>query len=109
MGDKVRGRSQEKLKSLIRVRYVAHLKVQVLLYNMILISFPWRVLRPSYQFREILGVQVKGRSPKEQKLMIEVPYVAHLNVLVLRFNMIVISSPYRVPTLSYAFLVNFGR
>ena len=67
-------RSQEKLKSLIRIRYVAHLKVEVLIYNLILISSPWRVHRPSYPFREIFGVQVKGRSPKQQKLMIEVPY-----------------------------------
>ena len=64
------------LKSLVRVRYVAHLKVQVLIYNMILISSLWLVLRLSYQFREIFGVQVKGRSPKEQKLMIEVPISA---------------------------------
>ena len=67
------GRSQEKLKSLIRVRYVAHLKVQVLFYNMILISSPWRVLRPSYPFREIFGVQVKGRSPQKLKSLIKVP------------------------------------
>ena len=30
------GRSPKKLKSLIEVPYVAHLKVQVLIYNMIL-------------------------------------------------------------------------
>ena len=74
LGDKVRGRSQEKLKSLFRVRYLAHLKVQVLIYNVILISSPWLVLRPNYQFREIFGVQVKGCSPKEQNFLFEVPY-----------------------------------
>ena len=76
---------------------------------MILISSPWRVPRPSYPFREIFGVQVKGRSPNKQKVMIEVPYVEHLKVQVLSFNMILISSLYRVPRLSYAIWENFGR
>ena len=93
MGDKVKGRSQKKLKSLVRVPYVAHLKVKVVIYNMILISSPWRVPRPSYPFREIFGDHVKGRSPKRLKLKIEVSYVAHLKLQVLSFNMILVSSP----------------
>ena len=82
-----------KPKSLIRAPYVAHLKVKVLIYNMILISSPWHVPSPSYPFLEIFRDQVKGRSPKRRKLKIEVPYVAHLKVQVLSFNMILISSP----------------
>ena len=103
--DQVKGCSPKKLKSLIRVPYIPHVKVQVLNFNMILISSPWRVPRPSYPFQEILGDHVKGRSPKRLKLKIEgrsqkklkslirVPYVAHLKVKVLIFNMILISSP----------------
>ena len=59
---------------------------------MILISSPWLVPRTSYPFLEIFGDQEKGRSPQKLKLMIEVPYVVHLKVLVLSFNVIVISS-----------------
>ena len=93
LGDQVKGRSQKELKSSIRVPYIAHRKVHVLIYNMTLISSPWRVARPSYPFREIFGHQVKGRSPKKQKLMIKVPNVARLKVHVLSFNMILVSSP----------------
>ena len=39
-GDQVKGRSPKKLKSLIVVHYVAHLKIQVLSCNMNLISSP---------------------------------------------------------------------
>ena len=108
-GDKVKGRSQKKHKSFIPFPIVAHLKVQFLIYNMILISSPWRVLRPSYPFREIFGDRVKGRSPKKLKLMIEVPYVVHLKVQVLSFNMILISSAWRVCRPSYSFRGKFGR
>ena len=44
------GRSAKKLKSLIQVPYVAHMKVQVPGFNMILISSPWCVPSPSYPF-----------------------------------------------------------
>ena len=93
LGDQVKGRSQKKLKSLILVIYIAHLKIHVLMYNMNLISSPWRVPSPSYPFLEMFGDHVKGRSPKKLKLMIEVHYVAHLKVHVLSFNMTLISFP----------------
>ena len=54
-------------------------------------------------FGEYLGDQVKGRSPKELKSLIEVPYVAHLKVQVLSFNMNLIFSPYRVPRPGYPY------
>ena len=44
-------------------------------------------------FGQNLGDQVKGRSQKTLNSLIEIPYVAHLKVHVLRFKMIVISSP----------------
>ena len=43
-------------------------------------------------FGETLGDQVNGRSPKKPKSLIEVPNVVHVNVQVLSFNMILISS-----------------
>ena len=42
---------------------------------------------------ETLGYQVKGRSPKKLKSLIEVPNVDHVKVHVLSFNMILIQSP----------------
>ena len=51
-------------------------------------------------FGEVLGVQEKGRSPKKLESLVDVPYVAHLKVHILSYNMILISSPYRVPRLS---------
>ena len=59
-------------------------------------------------FRETLGDQVKGRSPKELKSLIEVPKVVHATVHVLSFNMILISCQQRVLTPSYPFLGKFG-
>ena len=56
-----------------------------------------------------MGYQVKDRSPKKLKLLIEVPCVAHLKVQVLIFNMNLFSSPYRIPRPSYPFQVKFGR
>ena len=56
-----------------------------------------------------MGDQVKGRSPKKLKSLIEVPNVVHMKVNVLSFNMILISSPYCILTLSYPFLRKFGR
>ena len=50
LGDQVKGRSPEKLKSLIEVPNVAHVKVHVLSFNMILISSQKRVLTPCYPF-----------------------------------------------------------
>ena len=59
-------------------------------------------------FGETLGDQVKGRSPKELKSFVEVPNAVHVNVHVPSFNMILISSPQRVLTLSYPFRRKFG-
>ena len=44
-------------------------------------------------FGETLGDQVKGGSPKKLKSLIEDPNVVRGKVLVLSFNMILISSP----------------
>ena len=44
-------------------------------------------------FGELLGDQVKGRSPKKLESLIEVPNVVLVKVHVLSFNMILISSP----------------
>ena len=92
LGKQVKGRSRKKLKSLIEVPYVAHLKVQVLIFNMNLFSSPKRVPRPSYSFRETFGDQGKCRPPKKLKSLLDVPYAAHLKEQVLSFNMILISS-----------------
>ena len=51
-------------------------------------------------FGKKLGEQVKGRSPKKLKLLIDVPNAVHVKVHVLSFNMILISSPQRVSELS---------
>ena len=51
LGDQEKGRSQKKLSSLIEVPYVAHLKVQVLSFNMNNVFSPQGVHRPSYPFR----------------------------------------------------------
>ena len=58
LGDQAKGRSRKKLKSLIEVPYVAHLNVQVLSFNMNLISS--RYPRPSYPFGEKLGSSGNG-------------------------------------------------
>ena len=50
LGDKVRVRSLKKLKILIEVPNVVHVKVHVFSFNMILLSLPQRVLRSSYPF-----------------------------------------------------------
>ena len=51
LGEQVKGRSPKKIKLLIAVPYVAQLIVQVLSFNVNLISSPYRVPRPSYPFR----------------------------------------------------------
>ena len=108
LGEQVKGRPMRKLKSLIEVPYVTRLKVQVLRFNINLISSRQRFPRPSYPFRGKFGDQVKGHSPKKLKSLIEVPYIAHLNVQDLRFNMNLISSRKRVPRPSYSFRGKFG-
>ena len=59
-------------------------------------------------FRETLGDQVKGRSPKKLESLIEVPNVVHVKVHAVSFNMILISSPERVLTPSYPFQNDLG-
>ena len=58
---------------------------------------------------EYLGDQENCRSPKKLKSLIEVPYVAHLNVQVLSFNLNLIFSPRRVHIPTYSFGGKFGR
>ena len=60
-------------------------------------------------FGETLGDQVKGRSPKNVKSLIEVPNLVHVKVQVLRLSMLLTSTPYRVLTPSYPFRRKFGR
>ena len=73
LGDQVKGRSPKKLKSLIKVPNLVHVKVHVLSFYIILISSPYRVLTPSYPFRQDLGDKGRVRSPKKLKKLIEVP------------------------------------
>ena len=60
-------------------------------------------------FGKILGEKVSGSSPKKLKLLIVVPYVAHLIVQCLSFKMNLISSQYRVSRQSYPFRGKFCR
>ena len=62
-----------------------------------------------YLFGETLGDEVEARAPKKLKSLVEVPNVVHVKVHVLSFNMILLSSPWRVPRPSYPFRRNFGR
>ena len=59
-------------------------------------------------FGKNLGDQVKERSPKKVKSLIEVPYVALLNVQFPSFNMKHFSSPWRDPSRSSPFQGNLG-
>ena len=93
LGDQVKGGSPKEPKSLIEVPYVALLNVQALSFYVNLFSSPKRVPTPTYPFRGNLGYQVKGRSPKKLKSLIEVPYVAHMKVQVLSLNKNLIFSP----------------
>ena len=56
-----------------------------------------------------MGDQVKGRSPKKIESLVEVSNVLKVQVHVLSFNMIHISSPYIVLTASYPFREVLGR
>ena len=56
---------------------------------------------------ETLGDQVKGRSPKKLKSLIEGPNVVIVKGHVLSFNMCLFSFQWRVLTLSYPFLGKF--
>ena len=76
---------------------------------MILISSRLSAPRPSYPFWRKFGDHVKDRSTKKLKSLIGVNYAVHVKVHLLSFNMILISSAWRVPIPSYPFLGNFGR
>ena len=102
-------RSAKKLKTLIEFPYIVDVKVHVLSFNMNLVSSPQCVPRPSYPFRGKLGVFEKDRPPTKIKSLIEVPYVANLKVQVVSFNMILISSPQRVPRRCCPFRGKIGR
>ena len=93
LGDQVKGRSPKELKSLIEVPYVAHLKIQVQILNMNLSLLRSVFLDRVIHFGKILGDQVKCRSPKKLKSLIEIPYLALLKVQFLSFNMNLIFSP----------------
>ena len=59
-------------------------------------------------FGETLGDQVKGRSPKKLKSLIEVLNLVHVKVHLLSFNMFPFSSQLHVLTPSYPFSGKFG-
>ena len=86
LGDQEKCRSPKKLKSLMNVPYVAYLKVQVLSFNVNLISSPLRIPWPSYPFRGKLGRSGKGSFTEKAKIVDRIPYVAHLKVHTLSFN-----------------------
>ena len=67
MGDQEKCRSPKKLKSLIEVTNVVHVKVHVLSFDMILISSAYRVLTPSYPFRRKYGRSGKGSFSEKAK------------------------------------------
>ena len=69
MGDHVEGRSPKMLKSLNEVGYVAHVKVHVLSSNMVLISSPQHVPRPSYPFWAKIRRSGKGSFTKKAKIV----------------------------------------
>ena len=66
LGDQGKSYSPKKLRSLLEVTKGAHLKVQVVSFNMNLIFSSLRVPRQIYSFWINLGDQVKDRSPKRK-------------------------------------------
>ena len=69
LGDQEKGRSPKKIKSLVDVPNVAHLKVQVLSFNMSIISSPKRIPRPNYSFGGKLGRSGKVSFTKKAKIV----------------------------------------
>ena len=69
LGEQVKGRPTRKVKSLVEIPYVTRLNVQVLKFNMNLISSWKRVPRPSYPFRGKFGDQVKGSFTEKAKIV----------------------------------------
>ena len=74
LGDQVKGRSPKKLKSLIEVPNLVHVKVHI-------------------HLRGNLVDQVKARSPRRLKSLIKVPNVAHLRVQAVSLNLNLFFSP----------------
>ena len=68
LGDQGKGRSLKKLKSLIEIPNVVHVKVHVLSFNMILISSQERVLTPSYPFLGKFGRKGKESISDKAKI-----------------------------------------
>ena len=83
--------SPKRQKKLIEVLYVCQVKVHVFSFNMIFSHLGSMFLDRVIHFGETLGDQVKGRSPKKSKSLIDVPNVVHVKAQVLNFNMILIS------------------
>ena len=69
LGDQGKFYSPKKLKSLIEVTKVAHLKVQVVSFNMNLIFSPQRAPRPIYPFRKKIGKSGKGLFTEKGKII----------------------------------------
>ena len=69
LGDDERCSQPKPLKSLIEVPYVAYLNVQVVSYNMILISSPLHVPRPSCPCRGKFEIRGKGSSNEKVKIV----------------------------------------
>ena len=69
MGDQVKGRYPQKLKSLIEVPNVVHMKAHVLSFNIILLSSPQLVLRPSYPFPRLFGRSGKGSFTEKARIV----------------------------------------
>ena len=110
MRDQEKGRSPKKLKWLMDVPYVAHLKEKVLSFNMNLISSPQRIPRPSY--RSIwgkVGEIRKSSFTEKAKIVDRSSLCIEVKEHVLSFNMILILSPQRPPRPSYLYPGNFGR
>ena len=72
-GDQVKGRSPTKLKPLIEVSNVVHMKAPVLIFKILLISSQYRVLKPIYPFLTQLCSDLEGSSPKKIKILIAIP------------------------------------
>ena len=72
LGDLVKGRSAENLKSLIEVPYAVHVKVHVLSFKMILSYLRSVFLHRVIHLGEYLGDKVRVRSPKKLTILIEV-------------------------------------
>ena len=73
MGDQVKGRSMQELKSLAEVPNVVHMKELVLRCNLCLISPPDRVIKLSSPIQYDIVSQVNAIPPKKLKNFIDVP------------------------------------